>query len=203
MIAVRAPVPVATAPLGAAPHVGGSLLQGSRPDKSVPPWPPSDSEDVPTSETPSSASLSCETAACSTPLAPPTTPVVAAGPVPAAGEQTQRAVYSACDYWDSRYAQRATHFDWFFSYSAVRPLLRHAMTLPALPALHVGCGNSDLSIGLGADGTPVRPLLLPIRGKLALWPQHGWVCKGLWLHAFVHCSSCVQLFVLHAVMCCQ
>jgi hypothetical protein len=67
-------------------------------------------------------------------------------------------MYSAGSYWDGRYSSRTgpAHFDWFFSYHALRPLLRAALALPGAPALHVGCGNSDLSIGIGEDGTPVR-----------------------------------------------
>ena len=40
-------------------------------------------------------------------------------------------------------------------HAALHAFLRAAMTQPALPVLHVGCGNSDLCDGLGAEGTPV------------------------------------------------
>jgi len=116
----------------------------------------------------------------------------AAQPTPAASAPTAAAAlpppgakagYSASAYWDDRYAQdrRGRHFDWFLSYSALRPLLQHAMTMPAAPVLHVGCGNSDLSIGIGEDGTPVSAVvgvgaILQLQAALspspALWPPH-------------------------------
>lgn len=75
----------------------------------------------------------------------------------AAAALAQRVVYADSSYWDGRYAHRpVVHFDWFFSYKALRNLLQHAITQPTLPVLHVGCGNSDLSNGLAEDGIPVR-----------------------------------------------
>lgn len=50
------------------------------------------------------------------------------------------------------------------------------MTMPAAPVLHVGCGNSDLSIGIGEDGTPVvntdiSPVVIQqMREEAATWP---------------------------------
>lgn len=86
--------------------------------------------------------------------------------------------YSASSYWDDRYGQRApTHFDWFFSHRALRALLADAATLPGERALHVGCGNSDLSIGIGEDGTPVvnvdvSPVVIAqMRDAAASWPD--------------------------------
>ncbi|KAI8470462.1 MAG: S-adenosyl-L-methionine-dependent methyltransferase [Monoraphidium minutum] len=87
---------------------------------------------------------------------PPLPPALSAGAGP---PPVPRVVYAQGSYWDGRYAaarpHQPAHFDWFFSFAALRPLLAHAVTLPGEPALHVGCGNSDLGVGLGADGTPV------------------------------------------------
>jgi len=117
---------------------------------------------TPPTSTSSSAPQPAAAAAASVQAAAPAAPSLCAPPGTAAvapgGAVAAPCSYSASTYWNDRYAQRqrnATSFDWFFSYAALRSLLRHALTLPALPALHVGCGNSDLSIGLGQDGTPV------------------------------------------------
>lgn len=174
MLAVCASAVVAAAPRGAEPRVGvtpGSVRVaadvkapwrepgcqeqahgGASPSPSSPvPSSPSPSSATPSSGSPRSGSLSSANLISSEAGGSTSAP-------PAGAARTQSAAaYSASSYWDGRYAQRATHFDWFFSHSALRPLLRHAMALPALPALHVGCGNSDLSIGIGEDGTPVSP----------------------------------------------
>lgn len=155
MIVVRTAVAAGPGAMGPVPLHGLISSPAGAPIVTAAPaaWQvPSESSETAGSATATSVGLLGETA-CATPMAPPAQPASPAVSSPVSG--AQRAVYSASSYWDGRYAQRATHFDWFFSYSAVRPLLRHAMTLPALPALHVGCGNSDLSIGLGHDGTPV------------------------------------------------
>lgn len=66
-----------------------------------------------------------------------------------------RAGYSSDAYWDSRYAERSTHFDWFYNYSALVPLINKAVDKQG-PCLHVGCGNSGLSLGMARDGYQVR-----------------------------------------------
>lgn len=67
----------------------------------------------------------------------------------------RRAGYSTDSYWDNRYAERNTHFDWFFNYSALAPLINAACSKLG-PCLHVGCGNSGLSVGMVKDGFEVR-----------------------------------------------
>ncbi|XP_059574518.1 citrate synthase-lysine N-methyltransferase CSKMT, mitochondrial [Alligator mississippiensis] len=61
--------------------------------------------------------------------------------------------------WDRFYARRdgaTTHFDWFFSYEAVSGLLLRALETPSpalapIRVLDVGCGTSDLGLGLYRD----------------------------------------------------
>jgi hypothetical protein len=60
--------------------------------------------------------------------------------------------YSTDSYWNSRYAERSTHFDWFFNYSALAELINVACDSEAGPCLHVGCGNSGFSEGMVQDG---------------------------------------------------
>ncbi|GBF88791.1 hypothetical protein Rsub_01692 [Raphidocelis subcapitata] len=140
--------------------------------------------------------------------APPAGPPAAAKP----------AGYSAASYWDSRYAgdRRGVRFDWFFSYAALRPLLRHSMPLPALPALHVGCGNSDLSVGLGEDGTPVvntdiSPVVIDhMRADAAGWPDGparancSWEvadCRGMPQYQDGYFGTVLDKGTLDAVLC--
>ncbi|GBF90084.1 hypothetical protein Rsub_02792 [Raphidocelis subcapitata] len=96
---------------------------------------------------PAAAAVAAAVAAATAPAVPPASAATAAKP----------AGYSAASYWDNRYAsdRRGIHFDWFLSYKALSPLLRHALPPGHLPVMHVGCGNSDLSTGLCEDGTPV------------------------------------------------
>lgn len=60
--------------------------------------------------------------------------------------------YSTDSYWNSRYAERSTHFDWFYNYSALAELINTACDSEAGPCLHVGCGNSGFSEGMVQDG---------------------------------------------------
>ncbi|XP_053133673.1 citrate synthase-lysine N-methyltransferase CSKMT, mitochondrial [Hemicordylus capensis] len=69
------------------------------------------------------------------------------------------------DAWDRFYAEQGRagsgpgHFDWFFGYRDVSPLLRSVLQgLPSGPAriLDVGCGTSALGLGLYQDSA--RPL---------------------------------------------
>lgn len=63
--------------------------------------------------------------------------------------------YSTDSYWNSRYAEKCTHFDWFFNYSALAALINGVCNKDAGACLHVGCGNSSLSDGLAEDGFQV------------------------------------------------
>lgn len=65
-----------------------------------------------------------------------------------------RAGYSTDSYWDNRYAQKSTHFDWFYNYSALASLIGATCSREG-PCLHVGCGNSGLSEGMAQDGYQV------------------------------------------------
>jgi hypothetical protein len=67
----------------------------------------------------------------------------------------QQAGYSTDAYWNDRYAERNTHFDWFFTYSALQQLICATCSIQDLPLLHVGCGNSGLSEGMARDGFEV------------------------------------------------
>jgi hypothetical protein len=70
-----------------------------------------------------------------------------AAPRPAA------ASYAKGTYWDGRYAERETSFDWFFTYDALRELICGSLAhTRARPCLHVGCGNSTLQLGMVNDG---------------------------------------------------
>lgn len=64
--------------------------------------------------------------------------------------------YSTDSYWNSRYAERSTHFDWFYNYSALAELITTTCDSQAGPCLHVGCGNSGFSEGMVQDGFQVR-----------------------------------------------
>jgi len=65
-----------------------------------------------------------------------------------------RAAYSSGSYWNDRYAEKSTHFDWFYSYSALASLIRLTCST-SRPCLHVGCGNSGISHGMVQDGYEV------------------------------------------------
>jgi hypothetical protein len=66
--------------------------------------------------------------------------------------------YSTDSYWNSRYAERSTHFDWFYNYSALAELINIACDSEAGPCLHVGCGNSGFSEGMVQDGYKVSSI---------------------------------------------
>ncbi|KAI8474620.1 MAG: hypothetical protein J3K34DRAFT_517946 [Monoraphidium minutum] len=243
MIAVRTAAPAAAAPLKDVRAAAGNPGRGGGAGAEASPrgaWPPaSDSDDggsTPSAGSAAPSSTSLSVAACDTPPAgaaaaataaveaapaapapaPPAPAVAAPAAAPAAVSRPSASAYSACSYWDGRYAQRATHFDWFFSYSALRPLLRHAMTLPGMPALHVGCGNSDLSIGIGEDGTPVintdiSPVVISqMRVGAAAWPDGparrncSWEvadCRGMPQYADDSFGAVVDKGTLDAVLC--
>lgn len=63
--------------------------------------------------------------------------------------------YSTDSYWNTRYAERSTHFDWFYNHSALAELINSTCDSQAGPCLHVGCGNSGFSEGMVQDGFQV------------------------------------------------
>lgn len=66
---------------------------------------------------------------------------------------THSTSYAQGTYWDGRYAERETSFDWFFTYGALRELICDSLShTKALPCLHVGCGNSTIQLGMVKDG---------------------------------------------------
>lgn len=60
--------------------------------------------------------------------------------------------YAREAYWDARYSEQPTTFDWFYTYPALRALICGALVRKDLPCLHIGCGNSTLQEGLASDG---------------------------------------------------
>ncbi|KAI8561947.1 hypothetical protein RHMOL_Rhmol04G0380800 [Rhododendron molle] len=67
---------------------------------------------------------------------------------------TTSQAYGEPSYWDNRYAQETSPFDWYQKYPCLSPLLH--LYLPPPPHLHrvlvVGCGNSAFSEGMVDDG---------------------------------------------------
>jgi hypothetical protein len=96
-----------------------------------------------------------------------------------------RVGYSTDSYWDSRYAERSTHFDWFFNYSALASLIQQTCDTEG-PCLHVGCGNSGLSEGMVHDGFEVRAALLygdgMVHRPFVVCSDHM-ECLLMWLYA--------------------
>lgn len=65
-----------------------------------------------------------------------------AGKTPATSSSTQ--AYGEAWYWDNRYTQDPSTFDWYQKYSSLAPLIRLYLP-PHHPILVVGCGNSGKS----------------------------------------------------------
>lgn len=64
---------------------------------------------------------------------------------------TSTQAYGEAWYWDNRYAQDPSTFDWYQKYSSLAPLIR--LYIPRHhPVLAVGCGNSGFSEGMVDDG---------------------------------------------------
>ncbi|XP_074307360.1 uncharacterized protein LOC141642453 [Silene latifolia] len=59
--------------------------------------------------------------------------------------------YGEASYWDRRYTQDQSPFDWYQNYSALSPLLNLYLS-PSNRLLVVGCGNSAFSEGMANDG---------------------------------------------------
>ncbi|XP_073030236.1 uncharacterized protein [Primulina eburnea] len=65
------------------------------------------------------------------------------------GGDTQ--AYGESWYWDNRYAQDSTPFDWYQNYPSLAPLIRLYIPRPHR-VLVVGCGNSAFSESMVDDG---------------------------------------------------
>ena len=61
------------------------------------------------------------------------------------------AEYGRREYWDTRYAQTPTPYDWLLNYTALRPIF-HRYVTPSDKVLNVGCGNSLLPQEMAEDG---------------------------------------------------
>ena len=62
--------------------------------------------------------------------------------------------YREESYWDERY-RREDSYEWLAGYSSLRsPVGRHLTSFPrrGCSILQLGCGNSDLAVGLYRDG---------------------------------------------------
>lgn len=59
--------------------------------------------------------------------------------------------YGEPSYWDKRYTQEDSPFDWYQKYTALAPLL-HLYLSPSHRILAIGCGNSPFSEGMVEDG---------------------------------------------------
>ncbi|CAN6337711.1 unnamed protein product [Urochloa humidicola] len=76
-----------------------------------------------------------------------------------AGGECKSNDYGAAAYWDARYSSGShasaagggEFFDWYQTYTALRPLLR-ARIPAASRVLMLGCGNSLLSEDMAKDG---------------------------------------------------
>ncbi|XP_010523660.1 PREDICTED: methyltransferase-like protein 13 isoform X1 [Tarenaya hassleriana] len=59
--------------------------------------------------------------------------------------------YGDALYWDARYVQEASSFDWYQRYSSLRPFVRSFIPTSSR-VLMVGCGNSLMSEDMVKDG---------------------------------------------------
>lgn len=63
------------------------------------------------------------------------------------GNNTPTQAYGEEWYWDNRYAEDPSTFDWYQKYPSLAPLIRlYAPPQPHHPILVVGCGNSGTNI---------------------------------------------------------
>ena len=56
--------------------------------------------------------------------------------------------YGEAWYWDTRYSNESSSFDWYQKYPSLAPLIHLYIPHRHHPVLVVGCGNSGLSLSL-------------------------------------------------------
>ncbi|KAH7820516.1 putative Methyltransferase-like protein 13 C (METTL13C) [Monocercomonoides exilis] len=60
--------------------------------------------------------------------------------------------YGEADYWDKRYSEATTSFDWYFNYHSVVTDLLAKYDRKDIKILNIGCGNSTFAEFLVRDG---------------------------------------------------
>ncbi|KAF6261393.1 S-adenosyl-L-methionine-dependent methyltransferase [Scenedesmus sp. NREL 46B-D3] len=119
-----------------------------------------------------------------------------------------RVGYSSDSYWNDRYAERSTHFDWFFNYSALASLIQETCTRDG-PCLHVGCGNSGLSEGMVLDGyqvvnVDISGVVIEQMRRMSSLPGHSWEvadCRSMPQYSDSTFGSVLDKGTLDAVLC--
>ncbi|WIA36651.1 hypothetical protein OEZ86_007935 [Tetradesmus obliquus] len=111
-------------------------------------------------------------------------------------------------YWNDRYAERSTHFDWFFNYSALASLIRETCERKE-PCLHVGCGNSGLSEGMVHDGyqvinVDISGVVIEQMRRMSSLPGQSWEvadCRSMPQYSDASFGSVLDKGTLDAVLC--
>lgn len=119
-----------------------------------------------------------------------------------------RVGYSTDSYWNDRYAERSTHFDWFFNYSALASLIRETCERKE-PCLHVGCGNSGLSEGMVHDGyqvinVDISGVVIEQMRRMSSLPGQSWEvadCRSMPHYSDASFGSVLDKGTLDAVLC--
>jgi len=62
--------------------------------------------------------------------------------------------YSTQEYWDHRYTKEESFYDWYKTYSEIRPYLEPLLPNRSARILILGCGNSTLSQDMYDAGYP-------------------------------------------------
>lgn len=117
--------------------------------------------------------------------------------------------YSTDSYWNSRYAERSTHFDWFYNYSALAELIGTACDSEAGRCLHVGCGNSGFSEGMVQDGfqvvnVDISPVVIEQMRLMDQLPGQTWEvadCRSMPQYEDASFGSVLDKGTLDAVLC--
>mmetsp|Transcript_28747 Transcript_28747/g.63304 ORF Transcript_28747/g.63304 Transcript_28747/m.63304 type:complete len:472 (-) Transcript_28747:1214-2629(-) len=121
-----------------------------------------------------------------------------------------RVRYAETDYWNQRYTAQPTHFDWFYGYTALKPLLKCTLNKRKL-CLHIGCGNSNLQDGLGASGYSIvntdisHVVIEQMKEKYKNMPNLSYVLSDVRaMPEFVDCQfgNVLDKGTLDALMCC-
>ncbi|KAF8065563.1 Xab2 [Scenedesmus sp. PABB004] len=142
------------------------------------------------------------------PAAP--TPAGAAGSPRGAGAAAPRAAgYSTDAYWNGRYAEKSTHFDWFYNYGALAGLIGATCDAGAGPVLHVGCGNSGLSEGMVQDGytvvnVDISDVVIAQMRRMHALPGQSWEvadCRSMPQYGDASFGAVLDKGTLDAVLC--